>query len=43
LYGATTRTLQKVDQKYLKVLKCDAGGGLRTVGVIIVWKMMCYT
>jgi hypothetical protein len=25
LYGAETGTLWKVDQKYLEVLKCDAG------------------
>jgi hypothetical protein len=29
LYGAETWILRKVDQKYLKVLKCGAGEGLR--------------
>jgi hypothetical protein len=29
LYGAETWALQKVDQKYWKVLKCDAGEGRR--------------
>ena len=27
LYGAETCTLHKVDHKYLKVLKCNAGEG----------------
>ena len=27
LYGAETWTFQKVDQKYLKVLKCSVGEG----------------
>jgi len=29
LYCANTWTLRKVDQKYLEVLKCDAGEGWR--------------
>jgi len=36
LYDAETWTLQKVDQKYLKILKCAAGEGWRrSVGLII--------
>jgi hypothetical protein len=29
LYGAETWTLQRVDQKYWNVLKCDVGEGWR--------------
>jgi hypothetical protein len=36
LHGAETWTLQKVDQKYLKILRCGVGEGWRrSVGLIV--------
>jgi hypothetical protein len=36
MYGTETWTLWKVDQKYLEILKCDAGEGWRrSVGSIL--------
>ena len=35
LYGAETWTLQAADQKHLEVLKCGAGEGWRSVGLIM--------
>jgi hypothetical protein len=39
LYGAVPWTLQKVDKKCLKVLKCGAGEGWSGSVRWIMWKM----
>jgi hypothetical protein len=35
LFGAENRSLRKMDQKYLSVLKCGAGEGWRSDGPIV--------
>jgi hypothetical protein len=35
LYDTETLTLQKVDQKYLELFKCDAGGRRISIGLIM--------
>ena len=42
MYGVETWTLQKVDKKYLEVLKCVAGEGWRKSVVPIMLEMEKY-